>query len=220
MRIALLAVVTGAVLVSPPAAFGKGANLIASVGLNDASVISLTTTTGEPVKDLPSSGVYRIEVHDYSSLHNFHLLGPDVDRSTDFGFVGTVVWWPVFFRWKERYSYQSDPYSFEARGTFTTDGGPPLIATVGPGRTISLRTDEGRPVTHMPSGRYWIHVRDRSHRCNFHLRGPGVDRSTSVGFRGETTWILTLRPGRYRFGCDSQAARMRGTFSVSPPSPG
>jgi hypothetical protein len=215
MRVALLAAAAMAMLVSPPAAFGKGANLIASVGLNDASAISLTTTTGAPITDLPS-GIYLIEVHDYSSLHNFHLLGPGVDRSTDVGFVGTVVW-PVFFRWKERYRYQSDPYSFQVRGTFTTDGGPPLTATVGPGPTISLRTDEGRPVTHITAGRYWIDVRDRSHRCNFHLRGPGVNRRTSAAYRGETMWILELRRGKYRFGCDTQAARMRGSFTVSAP---
>jgi hypothetical protein len=215
VRVALLAVVTGAMLVSSPQALGKQANLIASVGLNDAPVISLTTTTGAPVTDLPSGGSL-IEVHDYSSLHNFHLLGPGVDRSTDVGFVGTVIW-PVFFRWKERYQYQSDPYSFQVRGTFTTDGGPPLIATVGAGHSISLRTDQGRPVSQLNAGNYWINVRDRSHRCNFHLRGPGVNRSTSVASRGETTWILTLRPGRYRFGCDTQGARMRGSFSVSAP---
>jgi hypothetical protein len=215
VRIALLAVATGAMLASPPAAFGKGTNLIASVGQDNGSVISLTTETGEPVTDLPS-GVYLIEVHDYSSLHNFHLLGPGVDRSTEVTFVGSVRW-AIAFGWKERYRFGSDPDAGQMRGTFTTDGGPPLIAIVGPGHSISLRTDEGQPITHLNAGSYWLVVRDRSRRCNFHLRGPGVNRSTSVGSRGERTWILTLRPGRYRFGCDTQAARLRGSFSVSAP---
>jgi hypothetical protein len=213
MRIALFAIVAGAMLASPPAAFGKGINLIASVGQDDASVISLTTETGVPVTDIPA-GVYLIEVRDYSSLHNFHLLGPGVDRSTEVGFVGTVRW-AVFFQWKERYRYLSDPDTAQMLDTFTTDGGPPLIATVGPGHSISLLTDDGRPLTQLTPGNYWIVVRDRSRRCNFHLLGPGVNRRTSAGFRGQTTWILTLRPGRYRFGCDTQAARMRGSFSVS-----
>jgi len=205
-------------LASPPTASGKGANLIASVGLNDASVISLTTETGAPVTDLPA-GVYLIEVHDYSSVHNFHLLGPGVDRSTDVAFVGSVRW-AVAFGWKDRYRFMSDPDAGQMRGTFTTDGGPPLTATVGPGSTISLRTDEGRLVTHITAGRYWINVRDRSHRCNFHLRGPGVNRRTSVAFRGETMWILDLRRGTYRFVCDTHAGSMRGTFRVSATSAG
>jgi hypothetical protein len=217
VRIALLAFVAGAMLASPPAALGKGGTkLIANVGQGDASTISLTTETGMPVADMSGADIYVIEVHDYSSLHNFHLIGPGVDRSTDVEFVGTVVWY-VFFGWKERYWYESDPYSSQLRGTFTTDGGPPLTATVGPGSTISLRTDLGRPVTHMVAGSYWIVVRDRSRRCNFHLWGPGVNRRTSVGSRGETTWILSLRPGRYRFGCDTQAGRMHGSFTVSAP---
>jgi hypothetical protein len=209
----LVAAVAGAMLASPPPALGKGANLIASVGLNDAAAISLTTETGAPVTDLPA-GVYLIEVRDYSSLHNFHLLGPGVDRSTDVAFVGSVRW-AVAFGWKDRYRYRSDSDAAQMHGTFTTDGGPPLVATVGPGHSISLRTDEGRPLEQLNAGRYWIVVRDRSHRCNFHLRGPGVNRSTRVRFRGETTWILTLKPGRYRFGCDTHAGRMRGSFSVS-----
>jgi hypothetical protein len=219
VRIALLAAIAGAMLASPPAAVGKGMKLIAEVGQDGAPTISLRTETGEPVTNIPGADVYLIEIHDYSPLHNFHLVGPGVDKATDVEFVGTVIW-AVSLRWKERYWYLSDPDSFQMRGTFTTDGGPPLTATVGPGPTISLRTDLGQPVTQITAGSYWIVVRDRSRRCNFHLRGLLVDRRTSVPFRGETTWILTLRPGKYRFFCDTHPARMRGSFRVFPGSPG
>lgn len=169
--------------------------------------------TGERVTDVPA-GVYLIEVHDHSPLHNFHLIGPGVNKATEAGFVGTVVW-VVAFRWKEQYRYLCDQHAVQMRGDFTTDGGPPLTATVGPRNTISLRTATGQSVTHLTAGRYWIVVRDRSARHNFHLRGPGVNRRTSRGFRGETTWILTLRRGRYRFVCDAHAAHMRGSVSVT-----
>jgi plastocyanin len=58
-------------------------------------------------------------------------------------------------------------------------------------------------------------VRDRSRMHNFHLRGRGVNKRTTVGFLGSTTWTVTLRPGTYRFVCDPHARRMRGSFRVT-----
>jgi hypothetical protein len=114
------------------------------------------------------------------------------------------------------------------RGTFTvgipTPAPPPppppsrvttLLATVGPGATISLRTRSGRRVSRVRRGRYRIVVRDRSRMHNFHLRGRGVNKRTTVGFLGSTTWTVTLRPGTYRFVCDPHARRMRGSFRVT-----
>jgi hypothetical protein len=116
------------------------------------------------------------------------------------------------------------------RGSFTTGGGPPpepppppppasrtttIYATVGPGRTISLRTRSGRRISRLRRGRYRIVVRDKSSSHNFHLIGPRVNKRTRVGFRGTTTWTLTLRRGRYRFRCDPHASGMRGSFRVT-----
>lgn len=219
-----------AVFASPTAAFGQTPpKLIADVGLNDAAVITLRTEAGSTVRDL-TAGTYVIEVRDHSNLHNFHLTGPGgVDQSTTVDFVGTVTW-TVTFQDQQTYRYQCDPHFTTMRGSFTTGGGPPqpppppppppsttttLFATVGPGATISLRTRAGRRVSRVRRGRYRIVVRDRSAMHNFHLRGPGVNKRTSVAFRGQQTWTLTLRRGTYRFVCDPHAARMRGSFRVT-----
>jgi plastocyanin len=225
IRLLLLALATGAFLASPTAAFAQ-TRLIGTVGENDAFTITLTNTAGAPVTDIPA-GTYEIEVRDRSEHHNFHLTGPGVNMATEVGFIGTVTW-NVTLRDAARYTYVCDPHSGQMRGTFTTGGGPPtsppppppprvqtLTATVGPSATISLRTASGRRVTRLRRGRYRIRVRDRSTMHNFHLRGPGVNKRTTVAFRGTVTWTVTLRRGTYRFVCDPHARRMRGSFRVA-----
>jgi plastocyanin len=226
-RIRLLVITAAAlgVLCSPAAAFAQ-TKLIANVGLNDAFTISLATEAGASVRDIPA-GTYVIEVRDHSSSHNFHLTGPGVDMSTTVGEVRTVTW-TVTFRDKETYRFVCDPHSTSMRGSFTVGGGPPqppppppapkiqtLTATVGPGPTISLRTASGRRVTSLKARRYRIVVRDRSRMHNFHLVGPGVNKRTTVGFRGTRTWTVTLRKGRYRYVCDPHRTRMKGSFRVT-----
>jgi plastocyanin len=209
--------------VSPAAAFAQ-TKLIAEVGLNDAFQISLRTEGGAAVTDLPA-GAYDIEIRDHSDLHNFHLRGPGgVDVSTDVAFIGTRTV-QVTLQDKARYTFQCDPHFSSMRGTFTTGGGPPvsppppkpklktLTATVGPGRTISLRSGTRR-VSRLTAGRYRIVVRDRSKLHNFHLSGPGVNKRTAVRFSGTVTWTVTLRRGRYTFVCDPHRALMKGGFRV------
>jgi plastocyanin len=91
---------------------------------------------------------------------------------------------------------------------------PTLTATVGPGFTITL-TKGGKRVTTLKAGMYRIVVRDRSAAHNFHLRGPGVNKATSVGAVTSATWTVRLRAGRYTFVCDPHASGMRGTFRVT-----
>jgi plastocyanin len=88
-----------------------------------------------------------------------------------------------------------------------------LVATVGPGFTISL-TANGRRVTRVRAGAYTIVVRDRSRIHNFHLTGPRVNRRTGVNFRGTGTWRIRLRAGAYRYVCDPHRRTMRGSFRV------
>jgi len=108
-------------------------------------------------------------------------------------------------------------------------GSPPppppgvLVATVGTNdaAVISL-TRDGQAVTQIPAGTYTIQVRDRSRFHNFHLTGPGVDKSTTVPFVGTVTWTVTLAEGVYTFVCVPHASVMHGTFGVdrAPPRPG
>ena len=96
-----------------------------------------------------------------------------------------------------------------------------LVATVGPGFTISL-TRDGQPVTHLDPGSYTITVNDRSIEHNFHLTGPGVNQTTDVETESTATWTVTFTDGTYRYVCDPHANTLRGSFTVGnvqPPPP-
>ena len=224
IRITLLAAGTAlAALASPGIALAQ-TKLIGTVA--DPGTISLRAEAGAAVTDVPA-GTYTIEVRDQSINHNFHLSGPGVDQRTDVETIQTQTW-TVTLQDKARYTFVCDPHNTVMRGSFTTGGGPPtpppppttrpptLTATVGPGATISLRTSRGARVTRLKAGRYRIVVRDRSTMHNFHLSGPGVNKRTTVRFRGSTTWTVTFRKGRaYRFVCDPHARRMKGSFRTT-----
>ena len=91
-----------------------------------------------------------------------------------------------------------------------------LVATVGPGPKITLKTSSGATVRSLKPGTYAITVRDRSRAHNFHLIGPTntLNRSTTVRFVGTTTWRLRLEKGRYAYVCDPHARSMKGSFTV------
>jgi plastocyanin len=91
---------------------------------------------------------------------------------------------------------------------------PPLLATVGPGYTISLKSTSGALVRKLAPGAYTIRVSDKSGNHDFHLTGPGVDESTEVVFKGTKTWKVTLKQGRYTYKCDPHEIIMKGSFSV------
>jgi plastocyanin len=64
------------------------------------------------------------------------------------------------------------------------------------------------------AGTYRIKIEDKASMHNFHLTGPGVNKSTSVGSVTETTWTVRLKPGKYTYACDAHA-QMRQTFRVT-----
>jgi plastocyanin len=91
---------------------------------------------------------------------------------------------------------------------------PKLVGTAGPGFTITLKKS-GTKVTKLKAGKYSLTVNDLSSAHNFHLRGPGVNKKTSVGGTGKTTWTVTLQRGKtYRFVCDPHASLMKGSFKT------
>lgn len=83
------------------------------------------------------------------------------------------------------------------------------------GFKIEMTTAAGAKLRTVEAGTYRIKVEDRSAIHNFHLKGPGVNRATSVSGRAETIWTVRLRPGKYTFACDPHAAMMRGSFRVT-----
>lgn len=93
-------------------------------------------------------------------------------------------------------------------------GTPTLNGTDGPGFTITL-TKAGKKVTKLKAGTYIFKINDKSGIHNFHLTGPGVDKKTSVGRQGTSTWKLKLKKGTYKFVCDPHKSFMKGSFTVS-----
>ena len=96
---------------------------------------------------------------------------------------------------------------------------PVLNGRVGPDFDIQFLHPDGRPVTQLDPGTYDVVVRDLSEEHNFHLIGPGVDRTTGVEGTGTFNWTVSFVEGRYRFVCDPHATAMRGNFVAGNPPP-
>ena len=86
---------------------------------------------------------------------------------------------------------------------------PRIKGNVGPGMTISVSRHNA------PPGRYRFVITDQSSSHNWHIRGPGVDRRTSVAGTGRTVWRLRLTAGTYRIKCDPHASTMHTRLVVS-----
>jgi plastocyanin len=210
-------------LAAPAVASAQAKQLRGTVG--PAFTISLVDESGNRFTHL-DAGEYTIVITDNSVEHNFHLTGPGVNVQTEIEFVGTMTWTLTLS--DGIYRFVCDPHVDVMSGQFavgTASLPPPrppttrpptrrLVATVGPGFTISLRTAAGARVTTLRRGTYTITVRDRSRMHNFHLLGPRLNRRTTVAALGTFTWRVTLRAGRYRFVCDPHASAMRGSFRV------
>ena len=197
--------------------------LVATVGTAsspDAYAISLVDATGARVTHV-DPGTYTINVHDYSTLHNFHLSGPGVDEATSDVNAETTTW-TVTFQDGAVYKYVCDVHPSEMRGSFTsgtvvTPKPKPkpktLKAQVGPGKTISLRTASGAKAKRLTAGTYKVSVRDLSRADNFHLSGPGVDKKTGVKAKTTATWTVHLRRGRLIYRSDA-TKKLRATVVV------
>lgn len=100
--------------------------------------------------------------------------------------------------------------AFALPGTAAT---PKLVAAVGPGDAITLRTAAGGQVRALRAGVYTVVVKDGSDEHNFRIVGPGVNKATGVGATGTVTWKVKLVRGKvYRFQCDPHSDDMRGAF--------
>jgi plastocyanin len=97
----------------PPPPPPRVQTLTATVG--PAATISLRTANGRRVTRL-RAGRYRIVVRDRSRMHNFHLIGPRVNRKTRVAFRGTQTWTLTLRR--GTYRYVCDPHARRMRGSF------------------------------------------------------------------------------------------------------
>ena len=220
--VVLAAVATVGFALSGAGADAQGTTLHGTVG--PAFSISLVDGSGAVVSHL-DPGTYTIVVDDNAAEHNFHLSGPGVEQTTAVEFIGTVTWTVTFT--DGRYIFRCDPHSTLLKGAFTVGTPPPtttkpkpppatgkLSGTVGPGASISLKKSSGASAKVLKAGKYSVSVRDLSKAQNFHLIGPGVNKSTGVRFTGRTTWSVTLKKGTYRFRSDPSKARVHGSIRV------
>ena len=90
---------------------------------------------------------------------------------------------------------------------------PKLTASVSDPLNISLKQGT-KKVTSLKAGKYVIVVKDTAADHNFHLTGPGVNKTTSVAAKVTSTWTVTLKKGTYKFVCDPHKAFMKGSFTV------
>lgn len=96
---------------------------------------------------------------------------------------------------------------------YAAETGSPIVAKVGPGRTIGLQLPNGSVPPRLKAGRYTIVVNDRSRRDNFHLLGA-VNRKTGIAFTGKRRWVVLLRKGLYRYRSDAHPRLLSGGFQV------
>jgi plastocyanin len=233
-RVLLLAVaavaLTGALLGASVGTSAPAQNPKLHAKVDAGFTITLTDDAGAPVTKL-DPGTYDIEVEDETSDHNFHLIGPGVNRSTTVAGVVKQVWTVTFT--DGVYTFQCDPHSTSMRGTFTvgnpsTQPPPPpsggaitaksrLVLTSGPGFSITLKTTAGKTVRTMKRGTYRVTVRDRASVHNAHIVAPGYNRRTTpLSYVGTQTWSVRLaKTGTLRFLCDPHArAGMRGSAKI------
>lgn len=220
MRIrGLLALAACVAVAAAPAAFSAAAGQLAGT-VGPGFTISLADGSGASVSRL-DPGTYELTVRDLSIDHNFHLQGPGVDRFTQVEDTGTETW--AVTLQAGRYTILCDPHAstmFRQLTVGTPQTTPPpaavprLVAAIGPGTAISLRTAAGALVKTLRAGTYSISVRDRSRLHNFHLVGKGVNRRTALAGTGTTTWKLKLAAGPLRFFSDRSPKTVRGSAVV------
>jgi copper binding plastocyanin/azurin family protein len=209
----LAAVITlVALVVAPLADPADNPTLIATVGTNDGFDIGLADANGAPVVRIPP-GTYTIVVRDRSTLHNYHLASnedPSVDFRTELDFVGEMSF-TVTLKDGVRYAYACEPHWQTMNGAFFVGADtppPPPPPTSVPLPVLRAGVTAGGKAfisrRSLRAGRYRMLVQDRSRRANFHLAGRGLNRRTTMRFKGRTTWTVRLARGTYRFGSDPE----------------
>lgn len=227
LRIPLVVTVlaaAAAALLLPGAAVSRSAQNELDATVGPGFNITLTNSGGR-VTHL-DAGSYTIKVSDQSPEHNFHLSGPGVDQATDVDATETRTWNVTLT--DGTYNFKCDAHPTQMRGSFTvgavTSPPPPppkkkvnrLSGTVGPGRTIALRSSSGKRVKSVKAGSYRVSVRDASASDNFHLLGAGVNKRTGVEFKGSKTWAVRLKKGKtYRYRSDARPTRLKGAFRAT-----
>ena len=89
-----------------------------------------------------------------------------------------------------------------------------LKGEVYPNYKIEFTNRADKAVKTVKAGTHRIKVEDKASIHNFHLKRPGLNKSTGVAFVGERIWTVTLKPGKYTYWCDPHSSMMHGSFRV------
>ena len=79
---------------------------------------------------------------------------------------------------------------------------------------IEMKNAAGRPLKTVKRGTYRIKIEDRASIHNFRLKGPGVNKSTSVSGVVRATWTVSLKKGTYRIS-SAGTPRLQRTLRVT-----
>jgi Cupredoxin-like domain len=112
MKLVALSILVAA-LALPAAALSATPTLNGTVG--PGFTITLKQA-GKTVKTL-KAGTYVFKIADKSSMHNFHLTGPGVNKKTTVPEKGTKTWKLTLK--KGTYKYVCDPHKTFMKGSFT-----------------------------------------------------------------------------------------------------
>jgi plastocyanin len=103
-----------AVMLVTTASGMSATRLVGSTGPDHAFKISLKKGTTKVTK--LKAGKYTIVVKDVAKTHDFHLIGPGVNKKTPVKGKGTFTW-KVTLK-KGTYRYLCDPHKLLMRGSF------------------------------------------------------------------------------------------------------
>ena len=110
MKLVALAAIIAALVV--PSALAATPTLTGTVGPG----FTITLKKGSAKVTKLKAGSYVIKVSDKSSIHNFRLKGPGVNKTTKVGGTGTSTW-KVTLK-KGKYTYVCDPHASIMKGSF------------------------------------------------------------------------------------------------------
>lgn len=106
LKTTLFALVAAAVAVAMVAsAQAKSSGLTGEVGPGYSIEVQ---KAGKDLKTI-KAGTYKFKVEDKASIHDFHLVGKGVNKTTSVGFVGDKTWTVTFKPGKV--TYQCDPHA-------------------------------------------------------------------------------------------------------------
>jgi plastocyanin len=83
----------------------------------DGPGFTITLTQGGKKVTKLKAGAYTININDKSNVHNFHLVGPGVNKKTSVTAVTKTIW-KVTLK-KGTYKFVCDPHATIMKGSFT-----------------------------------------------------------------------------------------------------